>query len=92
VATVRKHFNDGLRLAGVVVNRYRADRRDRVDWAEQLRADYGEHLVEPFIPEREVVAIAATDAAPLSAYGARGRDVTAALTALAARVVPAPVA
>jgi len=89
VATVRQHFNADLRLAGVVVNRYRADRRDRVEWADQLRTDYGEHLVEPFVPEREIVATAASAAAPLSAYGARARDVTTVLAALAARVLPA---
>ena len=88
VATVRQHVNADLRLAGVVVNRYRADRRDRVEWADQLRTDYGEHLVDPFVPEREIVATAASAAAPLSAYGARARDVTDALGAIATRVLP----
>jgi chromosome partitioning protein len=91
VATIRAHFNDGLRLAGVVVNRYRADRRDRAEWAERLRTDYGELLIEPFLPEREVLAAAATCAAPLSAYGARGRDLAPALAAIVERVVPTAV-
>lgn len=89
--TIRQHYNDELRLAGVVVNRYRPDRRDRVEWVEQLRTDYAAHLIEPFLPEREVVALAASAAAPLSAYGARGRDVVEALTAITARILPAPV-
>ncbi len=89
LATVQQHFNSDLCLAGVVVNRYRADRRDRIDWAEQLRTDYTEHLLEPFIPEREVVPTAASAAHPVSAYGAKGRDVTDALTALATRILPA---
>ncbi len=86
--TVRQHFNAELRLAGVVVNRYRADRRDRVEWVEQLRAGYADHLLEPFIPEREIVATAASAAAPLSAYGAKGKDVAEALAAIAARIIP----
>ncbi len=86
--TVRQHFNDGLRLAGVVVNRHRADRRDRVEWVEQLRTDYGDRLLEPFLPEREVVALAASAAAPLSAYGSRSRDVVEALSAVAERALP----
>jgi len=86
--TVRQHFNDRLHLAGVVVNRYRGDRRDRVEWAEQLRTDYTTHLIEPFIPEREIVATAATAAAPLAAYGTRASDVTEALTAIATRLLP----
>ena len=88
LATVRRHFNDGLNLAGVIVNRYRPDRRDRVEWVDRLRGDYGGHLLEPFVPEREVVATAASAAQPLSAYGTRSREVTDALTTLARIVVP----
>jgi len=73
MATVREHANDRLRLGGIVVNRYRGDRRDRVEWAGELRVDYAGHLIEPFVPEREVIASAASAAAPLSAYGARPR-------------------
>ena len=71
------------------MNRYRGDRLDRIDWAEQLRTDYAGHLLEPFIPEREVVPTAASAAHPVSAYGVKGRDVTKALGALAARILPA---
>ncbi len=88
MATVRQHFNDRLQLGGIVVNRYRGDRRDRVEWAGQLRADYAGHLIEPFVPEREVIASAASAAAPLSAYGARARDATDALAAIASRLFP----
>jgi chromosome partitioning protein len=89
LATVRQHFNPQLLLAGVVVNRHRADRRDRVEWVDQLRADYGDSLIDPFVPEREVVATATSAASPLSAYGVRGRDVAEALAAIAARILPA---
>ncbi len=88
LATVRQHFHADLRLAGVAVNRWRPDRRDRVAWVAQLREDCAEHLVEPFVPEREIVATATSAAAPLSAYGAKGRDVIDALTAIADRVLP----
>lgn len=89
LSTIRQHFNPDLRLAGVLVNRHRPDRRDRVEWVEQLRADYAEHLLEPFLPERELVALAASAAAPLTSFGTRGRDVVEALSALAARLLPA---
>lgn len=92
VATVRQHFNAELRLAGVVVNQYRADRRDAVKWVGNLRADYAGRLLEPFLPSREVVAVAASDALPLTTYGARARDVVDALDALAAQLVPVPTA
>lgn len=89
VATVRQHFNPDLRLAGVVVNRHRADRRDAANWVENLRGDYAGHLLEPFLPSREVVAVAASDALPLSSYGARARDVVDVLDAIAAQLLPA---
>jgi hypothetical protein len=57
-------------------------------YGRELQTDYAEHLIEPFVPEREVVATAASAAAPLSAYGAKARDVTDALAAIAARVLP----
>ncbi|MEJ5869430.1 ParA family protein [Pseudokineococcus sp. 5B2Z-1] len=86
VGTVRQHYNPALRLAGVVVNRHRTDRRDRVEWVDQLREDYGTRLLEPYLPEREVIAVATSAAAPLSAYGPRGRDVLDALTAIADQI------
>jgi len=57
-------------------------------YGRELQTDYAEHLIEPFVPKREVVATAASAAAPLSAYGAKARDVTDALAAIAARVLP----
>ncbi len=88
MVTVREHLNDRLQLGGIVVNRYHGDRRDRVEWAGQLRADYAGHVIEPFVPEREVIASAASATAPLSAYGARARDVTEALAVIATRLFP----
>lgn len=90
LATVRQHFNPALGLAGVIVNQHRGDRRDAAKWVEHLRSDYEGYLLEPFLPSREVVAVAASDALPLSAYGARARDVVDALDALATQLVPVP--
>jgi len=90
LASVRRHLNNGLRFGGVVVNRHRADRRDRVEWVDQLRADYGDQLLEPYIPDREIVAVAASASAPLTAYGRAARDVTAAVAALAGHLLPVP--
>lgn len=92
LASVRRHLNPDLQLGGVVVNRHRADRRDSAEWVKQLRTDYGRHLVEPFIPDREVVAAASSAASPLTAYGRAARDVTDALAAIADRVHPVPAA
>ncbi len=89
LATVRAHFNADLHLAGVVVNSHRPDQRDRADWLTQLQADYGQRLLIPAIPEREIVATATSAASPLAAYGARARDVIDALAAIARQITPA---
>lgn len=66
VATVRRALNPGLALAGVVVNRYRGDRRDRVEWLGEVMKHYDQLVIDPLIPEREAVAQAASAAVPLT--------------------------
>jgi len=90
LGSVKKHYNPNLGLAGVVVNKFRADRLDRAAWAEKLRSAYGELVIEPTVPEREVIARATSAAVPLSALGRATpavTDVHAALDAIADRVV-----
>ena len=89
LAAVRKHFNPALAMAGVVVNKHQPSRRDAAQWADQLDADYGARLLRPYVPEREVVATAASAASPLRAYGARGREVLETLTVIAEQVLGA---
>lgn len=87
LAAVRKHFNPTLHMAGVVINKHQPTRRDAAEWSAQLDSDYGDRLLRPYIPEREVVATAASASSPLSAYGARGREVLDALSAIANQVL-----
>lgn len=67
IATVRGHYNSRLTLGGIFVNGWRADRVDRREWADKLSDHYGQYLIEPFIPEREAIAAAATDHQPIDA-------------------------
>ena len=83
LATVRQHFNPTLRIAGVVVNRHREGLRDRAEWDATIRATYPDFYIEPPIPEREIVAVATSAAAPLSAYATKARDVLQALDVVA---------
>ena len=92
VATIQSLYNQHLRIGGIVVNRYRADRPDRTSWADTLRRHYGDTLIEPYLPEREVVAIASSAAAPVSAYGSRAKDYLVGLDAVADRIMSAPAA
>jgi chromosome partitioning protein len=87
LATVHQHFNPGLRIAGVVVNRHREGLRDRAEWDATIRATYPDQYVDPPVPEREIVAVATSAAAPLSAYGAKAKEVIAALEVVADRAM-----
>jgi chromosome partitioning protein len=66
LATVRRALNERLELAGVVVNRHNDRRVDREEWVAFLREHYADHLIWPFVPEREGVRRAASASVPLT--------------------------
>jgi chromosome partitioning protein len=93
LATVRRALNPSLELAGVVVNRHRTDRVDREEWVAFLREHYADHLIWPFVPEREGVRRAASRSVPLTPLqerpeiSVRADGVRTALQAVARRVL-----
>lgn len=73
IETVWDHHNDGLNLAGVVVNRAPARSSDAEYHLEELHGIVGRKAVwRPFIPQRVIIAEAAAARAPLHHMGARG--------------------
>lgn len=65
IDTVRRYYNKELTTAGIVINRWRNDRLDRAVWREELRTLYGDAVIDHPLPEREVVAVAATNGVPV---------------------------
>lgn len=65
ISTVQRYYNPGLTTAGILINRWRNDRLDRAVWRDELRAIYGATMVDHPLPEREVVAVAATNHVPV---------------------------
>ena len=65
IDTVRRYYNPGLSVAGILINRWRSDRLDRAVWRDELRAVYGATMVDHPLPEREMVAVAATNRVPV---------------------------
>ena len=65
IDTVRRYYNEELSAAGIVINRWRNDRLDRAAWRDELRAVYGAAVIDHPLPEREVVAVAATNRVPV---------------------------
>ena len=65
ISTVQRYYNPGLTTAGILINRWRSDRLDRAVWRQELAAIYGATMIDHPLPEREVVAVAATNHVPV---------------------------
>ena len=65
ISTVQRYYNPHLTTAGILINRWRSDRLDRAVWRDELRAIYGAIMIDHPLPEREVVAVAATNRVPV---------------------------
>ncbi|WP_128773383.1 ParA family protein [Actinomyces oricola] len=87
ITLTQTHYNPHLSLAGIAVNRYRPDRQDTTAWRQVLTDTYAD-LILGEIPERDIVAKAATNRVPVPASERAGRDYTAAIHHLATRLLP----
>ena len=85
IDTVRRYYNPGLTTAGILINRWRSDRLDRAVWREELAAIYGAAMIDHPLPEREVVAVAATNHVPVPKREAY--DYVAAIEAVARHIL-----
>ena len=85
ISTVQRYYNPGLTTAGIVINRWRSDRLDRAVWRQELTNTYGAAMIDHLLPEREVVAVAATNRVPVPRREAY--DYVAALEAVARHVL-----
>ena len=65
IDTVRRYYNPGVSVAGILINRWRSDRLDRAVWRQELTNTYGRTIIDHPLPEREVVAVAATNRVPV---------------------------
>lgn len=65
ISTVQRYYNPHLTTAGILINRWRSDRLDRAVWRDELRVIYGATMIDHPLPEREVVAVAATNRVPV---------------------------
>ena len=82
ITAVRAHYNPRLALAGIAVNRWSETRLDRRSHWDVLVEQYSDWLLAPGIPEREIVAVAATNGVPIPRKGT-GAEVRAAVEAIA---------
>lgn len=62
--SIIRRTNARLTIAGIVINLWR-DYRDRALWRDVLRQEHPDLLIDHMLPEREVVAVAATNGVPV---------------------------
>lgn len=82
ITLIHDHYNPRLALAGIIVNRYRPDRADTAAWHQVLTDDYP-GLILGELPERDIVAKAATNRLPVPTTDRAGRDYAHAISTLA---------
>lgn len=85
ISTVQRYYNKELTTAGILINRWRNDRLDRAVWREELHNTYGSVMIDHPLPEREVVAVAATNHVPVPKREAY--DYVAAIEAVARHIL-----
>ncbi|MDO4900848.1 ParA family protein [Actinomyces sp.] len=85
IQTVRQYYNQNLQIAGILVNKWRSDRLDRAAWRDVLKDTYGDAVIDHPLPEREIVATAATNRVPVPRD--EGRDYVLALDAVARELI-----
>lgn len=76
IEVVTRRTNPNLRLNGVVVNLV-GRTREHAAGVDALRAEFGEHLIEPFIPRRTALQESMSRGVPLDELGAMAGAATA---------------
>lgn len=73
IAEVQENLNEDLDVVGLVINKVRKGRSDQAHWIERIRRDFGDTVLEPFLPDRELFARSQAAAKPLSDFGSAAK-------------------
>ena len=69
IEVVKEHYNKGLKLAGIIVNRLMGGNANEPRFRlEELNEVFGKQVWEPYIPTRTIIAEAMGSQAPIHAY------------------------
>lgn len=77
IDTVREHYNPGLQVLGIVLNKVPPRSREADYRAAELSEALGEQLWAPAIPMRTVLTESRGARAPIHSYGSRAADLIA---------------
>lgn len=68
IVEVQENLNEELDVLGVVVNKTRKNRTDQEEWIRAMRNNYGDLVLDPFLPDREVFAKSQALSTPLRSF------------------------
>jgi chromosome partitioning protein len=69
IGDVQDNLNEDIGLAGVVINKVRKGRSDQAYWIDRVGNDFGDVVLSPPLPDRELFARAQAAAQPLRTFG-----------------------
>jgi len=87
IETVREHFNPGLEVLGVVLNKVPPRSREADFRASELSDALGEHLWEPAVPVRTVLSESRGARDPIHSYGSRAADLIGIFDSYLTRII-----
>jgi chromosome partitioning protein len=87
IDTVRKHFNEGLEIMGVVLNKVPPRSREAEFRRAELREAVGRYLWEPAVPVRGVLTESRGARDPIHSYGSRAADLVEIFDSYLTRIV-----
>ena len=68
IVEVQENLNEDLEVVGVVVNKARKNRTDQEEWIRAMRSSYGDLVLDPALPDREVFAKSQALSSPLRSF------------------------
>lgn len=86
ITEVQENLNEDIDIAGVVINKERKGRSDQAFWIDRVRSDYGDAVLDPPLPDRELFARSQAAAQPLRSFGSAATRLRADLEQLAHQV------
>lgn len=86
ITEVQENLNDEIGIVGVVVNKKRKGRVDQEIWIRRMISDFGDLVLDPYLPDREIFAKAQAAAMPLHSFGSAAQPLLEDLQRLAMQV------
>ncbi|WP_294567740.1 ParA family protein [uncultured Arthrobacter sp.] len=86
IAEVQENLNEDIGVVGVIINKERKGRSDQTYWIDKVREEFGDLVLDPALPDRELFAKSQAASQPLRAFGSVATALRADLELLAGQI------